>query len=374
MSTIPRVAYGKYVFAKLSARTSHLVRIKTANQPSIVFMGGFHGENTGDWAMGDLLTETARSLGAKTLRLAMRDAASLEDISAPVVIGGGAVGTEEALGPVAAVWSKRRFPVTLVGVDFAAKLHTFDVKIKEMCAAATSIGLRHKNQLARVRDWSGNRSTYDHADLVFAKPSELEVRRCEDRIAVNMLPLFQTLRKRSFQIGTPLRQIYQKNNSSLLDNIEIIAKQYVSFFRTRVLQFLSEGYDVVHVPFAPEDDAFARSVLPRGTTFLPFNKAFGKPERVIASSSLFLPTRFHAVVSGLRTQTPIVPIAYAGKSEELYQQFEFDRDTILDRIALAEGSWSSPALIATNTAIIEARNSASVALTRAVNEACSGIR
>jgi polysaccharide pyruvyl transferase WcaK-like protein len=370
MRRASKLAYGQYAATKLVARATHFARVRMPRQASVVFIGGYQGENTGDWAMGEALLSGAVDGGIAARRLAMRDAPRLRDMGcASLVIGGGAVATSDAMAPIAAAWSQAHFPVTLVGVDFAANLHEFDTTTREMCKQATSIGLRHKNQFDRVLKWSRNPNTYVHADCAFALPSQLPQKRKSNRVALNVLPLFHILNGRVFQPGSQLEAFYRSQNSPLGEKIETIAEGYIEFITESVKRLIADGYEIVHLPFAPEDDMFARAILPRQVTFKTFTRDLARLEQTISSAAFFLPTRFHALVAGIRTLTPLVPLAYSGKSENLLTEFGVERANIIDRTALTAGIASLSTVTISEGSRLAAAQSAVGAVARAVTEA-----
>ena len=104
MRLISKLDYGRYVGTKTRCRIRHFLRIRFPKRASIVFIGGYYGENTGDWAMGEALVAEASRRGITSRRLAMRDSWRLRDMHGSLVVGGGAVATAEALEPIAIEW------------------------------------------------------------------------------------------------------------------------------------------------------------------------------------------------------------------------------------------------------------------------------
>jgi hypothetical protein len=370
MIRITPLNYARYVATKLRAKASYAAR-RRATGAQLTLIGGCHGENTGDWAMSEVLMAEARRRGIIARRLAMRDAKLLSNAPMPLIIGGGAVGTADALEPVAKAWSSLRFPVTFVGVDFAADLDEFSPEIRDMCRCATSIGLRHDSQRERVENWSGNSNVYSHADIAFALSSVPRRQRVDDLVAINVLPVFRSLAGRTFVAASALESMYRRQKSGLADNISTIAESYVAFMVDAVQKFINGGSEIVHLPFAPEDDAFARTILPKSERirFISFTRDLGLLERTIARSHIFLPTRFHALVAGLRTYTSIMPIAYAGKSSELLKAFGVASDAIIDRKVISEGHAAPETLEVSCAAVVKAKSSALTAVERSVSEA-----
>lgn len=357
----------KYLFSKIEAKAINAIRVRAPMRPLTV-LGGYHGENTGDWAMGTAIRAAATSQNIHARTLAMRDCERLKS-ARNVIIGGGAVATPEALKRVAEIWSSNPFRVALVGVDFSANMAEFSPQIQKMCQAATSIGLRHKSQLQRVRDWSKNDQTYVHADVAFSlELPDLNAPKSRT-LTMNVLPLFRVHAAGRFQAGSALSAMYQRNKSKFHDKIEHIAAAYVGFVRRIANAYSDKGYQIVHIPFAPEDDAFARAILPKRTRFVPFSLSFARCEQEIASSELFVPTRFHAVVAGIRTRTPILPIAYAGKVEGLLTDFGVTPSQIIDRERFEDNDVNFAFFSPEEAAISESMSSATVAIERAVREA-----
>lgn len=361
-----------YSFAKLSARAMNWVRLRSKNS-SLVVLGGYHGENTGDWAMGEAILIAAAEQNIDARTVAMRDAQTVGESTKHVIIGGGAVATPEVLEVVAEVWAKNEFRVTMVGVDFSANMGEFSSLVQRMCQASTSIGLRHGNQYERVRKWANNSDTYVHADLAFSLPPPAVPNSKSRTLAVNVLPLYHMHASGAFKAGSPLSDMYKRNNSGFYGKIEEIANAYVNFVQTYTAEYVANGYRIIHVPFAPEDDAFARAILPKHTVFYPFTLDLAKLETVISNSEVFLPTRFHALVAGLRTHSNIVPLAYAGKAEQLLTDFGVENEKIINREKLIsnKNAWAlfSPSQESINRSV----ESSQMASSRAISEVRNGV-
>jgi len=357
----------RYLLSKIKAKSANAIRLRSTNRRLMV-LGGYHGENTGDWAMGQAIKSAARAQNIDAQLIAMRDIGRIETIAKHVIIGGGAVATPEALNPIADIWAEIPFRVTLVGVDFSASMNEFSPNVQRMCQAATSIGLRHEAQFMRVRNWSKNEQTYVHSDVAFALRMPNIERERSRTLAMNLLPLFHVHSSGRFKPGSALSAMYQRNNSKFFGRIEDIAGAYVRFVKNIEMDYSNRGYSVIHVPFAPEDDAFARAILPKRTRFSPFSLDLCKIERKIAAAELFVPTRFHALVAGIRTKTPMLPIAYAGKAESLLTDFGVNRAELIDRETLFEGIQSYSRFLPSDEAVFSSIESATRAIKRAVAE------
>ncbi|UOM36760.1 polysaccharide pyruvyl transferase family protein [Acuticoccus sp. I52.16.1] len=369
LRTASRPAYARYAASSFFARSLHLVRSRQPHGADIILLGGYHGENSGDWAMGEALMAQARRSGLPARRLAMRDAPRLAESTRSIIIGGGAVATADALLPVAEAWSKHRFNVTFVGTDFASNLHEFDPMIREMCRAATSIGLRHAGQHDRVLEWTGNKNTYVHSDIAFALSLRETRPRDAQCVAINVLPVFHILEGRSFRPGSPLEALYRRQGSPLVDRIVAVANAYVGFVAELSHSMLKQGRQVMHLPFAPEDDLFARAILPKGVRFRSFTTDLSSHEKIIAGSTFLLPTRFHALIAGMRTRTPFIPLAYAGKAQALLSEFGIPSELVVDRDVLTAGQPGTGTVEISAQALEGARQSAIEAVARAIAEA-----
>lgn len=123
---------------QLYARTDYAVRSSFRRRADIIVLGGYHGENTGDWAMGEVLHAYARRSNRRAIRIKMSDIRRLAG-NLPVIVGGGAVGTAETLAPLATLWQRHRFPLAIVGVEFSQDFTSYPPSIREMCGSARGV-------------------------------------------------------------------------------------------------------------------------------------------------------------------------------------------------------------------------------------------
>jgi polysaccharide pyruvyl transferase WcaK-like protein len=98
---------------------------------------------------------------------------------------------------------------------------------------------------------------------------------------------------------------------------------YVKLMRNIALSASSAGIRVIHLPFADVDILVAGTIF-RGIDVRHYGLDIGKAIAVLANSDLFIPTRFHATILGLKSSALVKPIVYMPKNRELMRQIDAD--------------------------------------------------
>jgi polysaccharide pyruvyl transferase WcaK-like protein len=94
--------------------------------------------------------------------------------------------------------------------------------------------------------------------------------------------------------------------------------------------------EVLHIPFSPVDDMFARSILKgRRVEFKKFTLNHLDVIVSLSQCNLLYATRFHAHIFGLIANVPTVSIAYSGKCETLWKDLGLDKDEQVNRMDIA---------------------------------------
>jgi len=108
--------------------------------------------------------------------------------------------------------------------------------------------------------------------MICAEDNNLESRSGK-LLGFNTLNFFMTwARWKGFFSGSPLANWYQKQNSPLFKHIEDLGLQYVRFLDKALDIYRERGWQVVHIPFTPEDDLFARTFFGRKVKYMSFSR------------------------------------------------------------------------------------------------------
>ncbi|MER8842441.1 polysaccharide pyruvyl transferase family protein [Mesorhizobium sp. M0913] len=260
----------------------------------------------------------------------------------PVIVGGGAVVTRGTMEILAAHWKRHRFPVAFVGVEFSSDFESYGSEVMEMFNCAKSIGLRDGRQAEGIGRWASTDAVFVHADLAFALDRPVPPPARGITAAINLMPFFQILRAHKFEPGHGLSVWYSKHAIKVFENIEKLAAAYVAYHRQIALRYQEMGFRLVHVPFTPEDDLFAKMALRgiRGIEFFRYDRSIANCEAQIAASAVLVGSRFHANVAALRCQTPLRPFCYAQKVYDLLLEAGCERKYLQGRNEIIEGTFN----------------------------------
>jgi hypothetical protein len=308
-----------------ACRVAHRSRLagQLLRTPDLGIAGGYHCGNLGDMALGEAVRLQAlkhfRKPGLQTIYDLHRwpHAPSL-------VVGGGAVAYA---GPLAAIAERYRHTperVALLGVDFndpeALEEH------KDFYARVHWLGCRSSKQAEMLEamlpgapvDW-----TYD---VAFSLAEAAEAQRAaatpymqRDKVfGINMVPFFVRQIGAYFIPGTSYARELERDRPSLVGRVDDLAKAYACWMRKAVGEMLAAGYHVVHFPFTPQDDGYARSCLEN--LDVEYRRYHHAPLSVLSDFGrcrFFLSSRYHSLIFSMITATPVVAFEYATKCTRL---------------------------------------------------------
>lgn len=285
--------------------------------------GGYHCGNLGDMALGEAIrlhaVEHFRKPGLQTIYDLQRwpRARSL-------IVGGGAVAYA---GPLAAIASRYRDApgrVAMFGVDFndpdALARH------KDFYSQVRLLGCRSSGQADMLRallpgaaiDW-----TYDLVFSLHRTPhardaAAIPPSRRDKVFGINMVPFFVKHDSGRFMPGTAYAGELQRERPGMLAHIDELAGAYPRWMRRAVQEMLDAGYRVVHFPFTPTDDTYARYCL-QGleVSFRRYDHAPLSVLQALGRCRAFLSSRYHSLIFSLITATPVVAFEYASKCSRL---------------------------------------------------------
>lgn len=328
--------------AKL-AQIEHRMRWGTQQifRPDIAVVGGYHHGNLGDMAMGYAV---ARRIKANSADCALQTIYNLDrwPTAKRAIVGGGAVGYSECLRQLAARYGNDPERVAILGVDFndpeALDKHAEFLK---RVAFITCRSARQASNLTRVL---GRTDVTWHPDLCFSlyEPPNEDIQARNSRrpiFGINCVPLFLKKSGQRFVPGTSYMSEISRESPDLLPHIETLGLVYSELVRNVCLQAQRVGFSVLHIPFTPLDDMFARAVLTSGgITFVPYTSSVRSVLSSIAQCQQFFTTRFHSLVLSLLRRCAIIPFCYASKCDRLLEDLGIAGESVIRLTDLLQGT------------------------------------
>ena len=285
--------------------------------PEIAVIGGYHGINVGDLALGysvlNILKEKNISAGLQTIY-------NLEKWSWPLaekaIIGGGAVGYNNLVELIAKRYKDYPRNVAFLGVDFN------DQKYSEMSVDFLKkvrwISCRSKDQAARMKLLTGRNDITFHPDIAFALSQDDQQKQDSfhsgKMLLINIVPLYGKV-----QNGAIIPAIqYASERPELYTNWDKLQNGYRKLVRGTVEHYLTQGYTIESIAFTPMDHEAARILLKGMDVY--HHSYYPNPFQVyklIKKAGAFFASRYHATIFGLKANVKIIPFAYAKKNEQL---------------------------------------------------------
>jgi hypothetical protein len=300
-------------------------------------IGGYHGGNLGDMALGMSVTE---GLDALKIRSGLQTIYNLEKWPATpyAIVGGGAVGYSDSLIRVAQRYSGHFDKVALLGVDFNDEV--YPKECIDLMTQAAYVSGRSKTQADRIKDLTGRTEVHNHPDIAFSLLNDFcEKRRIQEttsskKLLINVVPLYGQL------VGNSISPVerYRVERPELYKNFEQMHASYKRFIRTQVDKALQDGYIVESIPFTPLDKEFAEFLL-QGlpVKHLPYHPDPTRMIKYMSTADRIIATRFHTTIFALKLGIPLTPIAYAKKNELMLEELGVDRSSYYSTEDLALG-------------------------------------
>jgi hypothetical protein len=301
-------------------------------------IGGYHGANLGDMALGESVTTALKERHIKTGLQTIYNLSKWP--AAPyAIVGGGAVGYEESLLKVAQRYRGRFERVALLGVDYNEKTYTGEGL--ELLKGAAFLSCRSKAQADKIAGLTGRTDIIHHPDIAFSLHREYcaAIRRSAQhqqhkKLLVNVLPLYGELEN---AVMVPMKQ-YEAERPELYANFQQMQTAYKNYIRGIVSNAIAEGYEVETIPFTPQDGVYGEFIL--AGLAVKHNSYNADPLQMIklmATAGRVLSTRYHTTIFAIKLGIPIYPIAYAVKNELLLQDLGIAREAFLSTVDLANG-------------------------------------
>lgn len=307
------------------------------NTPQVAIIGGYHGINVGDLALGyavkNILNQRKISSGLQTIY-------NLEKWDWPfaekAVIGGGAVGYNNLVEVIAKRYQDYPQNVAFLGVDFNDQYYS--ERSLAFLKKVRWISCRSKDQVLKLEAMTGRKDIFSHPDIAFSLPLQSDPSTPSSQssqiLLLNAVPLYGKIEKDRI---VPLAQ-YASERPDLYRNWDKIQNGYTELIRYTVDQYLSEGYSVESLPFTPMDQAAAGIIL-KGLRVC-HHAYYPNPYKIIEivkNANSFFATRYHATIFGLKANLKMIPFAYAKKNEQLLNDLEIHSGSYFKPLDFSDG-------------------------------------
>lgn len=312
---------------------------KMVKKSQIGILGCYHRLNVGDMALGVSIQKIAEEQNVSTkIESIHRNDCFKYAKTDSIIFGGGSITTPdnfEKLKKSMSLAKKKPKNVAIVGVDLNAQYFSDD--ILELLQEVNFISYRcfygHKESQLNIQKILGRSDTIFHPDLVFGLYSsdlQQEAQLVENQnkpkiLGINIYPWYLVLNRGKW-IAKDLSSNYFGISSMSQPDYISLNSDYIKLLLEMIAYYQSLGYEVHHIPFAVEDDLFARTVFGNSSIF--FHKYTSTPSSVlrkVSNCSLFVGTRLHANIFSLIQRVPLISIAYGMKCENLFGDIEIPR-------------------------------------------------
>lgn len=287
------------------------------NPPDISVAGGYHYGNAGDILLGStviqLLKKYNRSTGLQTIY-----GLSRWPKASKIILGGGAIGYDSPLKELMNSYPNP-LKVQILGVDFNQE--NYDEETITYLKEVPYIVTRSNTQKGKLKKLLCRDDIIELPDLAFCWcQNKIKGERLKAKSAtliVNLVPIYM---QRVNNLYIPLEQ-YRYERPEIYPYIESIFMNYLSWAKRIVDQYRKIGFQILAIPFTPADEELMVN-LPwiNKSEVLPYQTNLEYYLGIMANSSTFLTTRFHATLIGIRCLSDIIPFAYASKNEELLKE------------------------------------------------------
>ncbi len=317
-------------------------------------IGGYHGGNLGDIALGESVLEV---LHKRSVKSGLQTIYNLEKWpSTPyAIIGGGAIGYIDSLRKIVNRYNGDYSKIALLGVDFNEDQYPDDCK--NLFQNSAYVSCRSQKQSNKIQQLVPGKEIFNHPDLTFSfrmnycenirnKPKEHSIK----KLLINVVPLYSEIS--NGQIKPQMR--FKNERPELFENFETMHACYKKVIQTAVNKAILDGYVVESLPFAQEDELFSKIILEGLPVKL--NKFVSNPDSILkfmAKADWIISTRFHATIFAMKLGLKFTPIAYAVKNELLLLEGGIDRTQFLTTGDMANGVSTLPPPIKVDSKLIK---------------------
>ena len=325
-----------------SAHLSHVLRNlkQRVFKPSVGIIGGYHGGNLGDIALGESVATVLRQQGisAGLQTIYNLDKWPKTDIA---ILGGGAVAYSDSLGRVANRYKGNFNKVAMLGLDFNEK--SYPQACIDLIKGASFVSCRSDDQANKLKALVGRKDVFSHPDIAFSLMNDFCLERRKSlgkdksgskKMLLNLVPLYGKFNNGVFVAS----EQYKQERPELYENFDQMQNSYKTVVRTLVEEALNAGYTIENIPFTPADKTYGEYIL-NGlpVKHLEYNSDPIAMIKYMATADWVVPTRFHATIFALKLGLKVTPFAYAKKNELMLQGVGIEREKFLSTTDLAKG-------------------------------------
>lgn len=332
-------------------------------------IGGYHGGNLGDMALGMSVAEVLANRGIKS---GLQTIYNLEKWpkTSLAIVGGGAIGYNDSLARVAKRYAGEFNKVALLGVDFNDK--TYSQECIQLIKSAAYVSGRSKVQADRLIALTGRQEIYYHQDIAFSLQNDFCMKHRQSssinsnkKLLINVVPLYAHLKNKALR---PVDN-YRLERPELYENFERMHQSYKEVIIATVKEALDNGYTVENLPFTPGDRAYGEFILQNlPVKHLPYYSDPLRMLKYMSTADWVLATRFHATIFALKLGVKLTPIAYARKNELMLDALGVARSQFLSTEDLAKGvKVPLPAIKIDNSRVANAENESLQAIEQCIN-------
>jgi hypothetical protein len=330
------------LFYRISKVFDIIIQKLFSKKYKIAIIGGYHGGNLGDIALGITTKKTAEKLGYSST---LQTIYSLNKLPYPkikyAILGGGAIGYSDSLKKVMNRYSNNYQKVAVLGVDFNEI--KYDENIIEFLKNVAWISCRSETQQTKLVRITGRTDVIVQPDIVFSFESDFCIKQRYSlktkKLLINLVPLYGSVINGEIKPN----DAYKSERPELYENYCQMIESYIKGIRIIVKQHISEGYTIETIPFTQGDVDFSKLAL-KGLT-VKHNKYHSNPTKMLkkmATAEKIFATRYHATVLAAKVGAQIIPLAYAKKNEHLFEDIGVPRIAYLTTDDLAKGIFNFP--------------------------------
>lgn len=362
----------KSIFNKISLKHRLRVLKQLIINYDVAIIGGYHGYNLGDIALGVSVQEALkkRNLSA-TLQTIYSLNSRLWKTKEYAILGGGAIGYTDSLLKLSSKYGDNFKYISILGVDFNEPDYTNN-KVSKLIKDSLWVSTRNQIQADFLKEKFGRSDVYVHPDLAFSLYSEFckNIREQKSvkskKLLVNLVPLYGLINDGEIVSSKQ----YEKERPDLYENFERMQGCYREGVRKVVSDALKEGYRVESLPFTPNDAKMAELFFQDMDVKL--TKYSDNPKQVLkrmSKADKVLATRYHATIFAAKLNLEIIPLAYAKKNEYLLEELGITRDSYLTVDDLAKGTKKFPKAIKFSSTLIDKwENNSQLALDKCIDK------
>lgn len=348
-------------------------------KPALGIAGGYHYGNLGDMALGHAVKRQATRLQVSSELQTVYNLSQWPKVPS-VVVGGGAVAYRGPMEQLRRNYGHIPERVAILGVDFNEPAAV--EASRDFLSKVNMITCRSSTQAEWLKQELGRPDVGWHYDLCFSYFDDAVTQSSgrQPILGINLIPFFYLMKGSSLRPGTGYTEEISRYQPELLPHIDTIGERYRLTVRAIVQEAQKAGLQVVHFPYTPMDDVFARTIL--GDLNVKFRPYLSNPQATFTAMrqcQRFFTTRFHSLIFAMLTETPLVAFTYATKCERLLADMEMPEESkiaILDLLgdpaALAEKVVHGPAATVPRARLEAVGGEVAATIQRAVQQTTAG--